>query len=193
MQNQLWQPFDTSEIDGLGAALPKWLSEHMSEGMKWLLVHADDGVIWGRLDADGTIALSSQIVAFQPRFPSLQCELRAETIQQLRIFGTAGELLIWRKDNLFPGRIIKDLETLSDSFWDEQYLLWGQGVIQDTGFTVLEEGRRGPVHAIPIKVPVDARAALTVRHYAAFEASAMANVSMSRLVDLVLYRDKKEK
>ena len=192
MQNQLWQPIDASEIDGLAAALPKWLGGHMSKGMNWLLVHADDGVIWGKMKENGAIALSSQITAFQPRFPSLLCELRAETIQQLRIFGTEGELLIWRKESLFHGRLIKDVDTSSVSFWDEQHLLWGQAVMQETDFTVLEEGKRGPVHAVPIKVPIGRRAALTVRHYTDFESSAMATVSMSRLVDLVLYRDKKE-
>jgi len=191
MRNQFWQPFEKTEHDRFESSLPAWLEEHMSAGMNWLLIHADDGVIWGKANADGSVALSSEISEFQPGFPSLGCSLRALTIQQIRIFGASGELLVWRNGAQINSRIIMDDGT-TPSFWDEQHLLWGQPVKQAKGFTVLQEGQRGPVHAVPIDVPGARRAALTVRHYIGLDALGTAAVSSSRLVKLDLYRDNKE-
>lgn len=193
MLNRLWPALEKMAFDMFEPSLIVWLKEHTSEGMNWLLIHADDGVIWGKRNSDGSIALSSDISEFQPSFKSVGCQLRAETIQQIRIFGLSGELLVWRKEAQMHGRMLTDDATTPNSFWDEQHLLWGQPVKQAKGFTVLQEGQRGPVHAVPIDVPSKQRVALTVRHYINIDASGTASVSMSRLVQLGLYYDHKEK
>ncbi len=78
-----------------------WLGQRMTEGMPWLLVHADDGVIWGKRMEDGQLALSSDVFDSQAQYPAIAVELRGPTIQQARIFGEAGELLVWRTEDGF--------------------------------------------------------------------------------------------
>ena len=67
-----------------------WLKEKVKAAALFLLVHADDGVIWGRFDNKGELHLSGK--AF-PKFVSVK--LRVVMLQQARLFGEAGELLVW--------------------------------------------------------------------------------------------------
>ncbi len=163
-----------------------WLAERMTEGMPWLLVHADDGVIWGKRTEDGKLVLSSDVFDSQAQRPAIAIELRGLTIQQARIFGKAGELLVWRTENGFAGRIIEDGEALPDHAYEEEHLLWG--VVNDSrpepGFTLLVEGEQGQQHAVPLTMTNPERACLVVRHYVSYDDHDQAYVDLSRLVDL---------
>lgn len=81
------RPIDVDE--NFRRAPDAWLTEQAQHhGLHFLLAHADDGVIWGRVDNDG-LHTSHRIAAQSP-------QLRAVTLQQCRLFGPAGELLVWR-------------------------------------------------------------------------------------------------
>jgi len=169
----------------------QWAAEQMGEGMPWLLVHADDGVIWGRRQVNGTLALSGRIFADKTRYPALTVELRAPTVQQLRIFGPEGEIFVWRTDGGFQARSISDGPTAPDGCWEEEHILWGTHEEEKQGFTVLEEGRQGQIHAAPLPVPPGERAVLTVRHYTQSDADGRAYVAGNRLVDVSLQSTRK--
>ncbi len=71
----------------------------------WVLLHADSGVTWGIIDGT-TVRLSCSL--FQ-EWPTPEPD--ASALQQLRIFGAAGELLIWRIEDTprrLAGRILAD-------------------------------------------------------------------------------------
>jgi CRISPR-associated protein (TIGR03984 family) len=162
----------------------EWLAAHMSEGRPWLLAHMDDGVIWGRRDADGALRLSSEVAAITAAYPTTAATLSAATLQQVRLFGPEGELLVWRTDDGFAARETTDGEDEAPDAWNEQHLLWGRRRMEAEGFTVLEEGQQGQVHAAPLKLAEGARAALTVRHYVAQAEDGRAVVVLSRLVNV---------
>jgi CRISPR-associated protein (TIGR03984 family) len=164
-----------------------WLTAKATQGMPWLLVHADDGVIWGRCGADGSLLLSSDVFDVKSRYPSVAVELRTETLQQARIFGKIGEILVWRNGTEFKAREIADGEPTPEDAFEEQHLLWGQGqpAPSQKGFTLLVEGEQGPCHAVPAVVKDRRRPALKVRHYADYDSDGQAFICLSRLVDLV--------
>ncbi|GIK72745.1 MAG: CRISPR-associated protein [Chloroflexota bacterium] len=191
MSTQLWTPI--KDLNGFEQDARHWLATHMSADMPWLLVHADDGVIWGRREPNGSLLLSSDVFAQKKRYPAIAVELRALTLQQCRIFGKGGELLIWREGSQFCGRAVRNDNAAKVDSWDEQHLLWGTRVVEEQqGFSLFEEGQQGPQHAISIAVPRNRRAALTVRHYVEQDEHGQAVVVMSRLVDLGLYQPQKE-
>jgi CRISPR-associated protein (TIGR03984 family) len=191
MSEPLWRPME--DFSGLEEHVRSWLAQHMSEDMPWLLVHADDGVIWGRRQSDGSLLLSSDVFDLKSRYPAIAVELQPETLQQVRIFGPAGELLIWRNEGRFQGRSIIDGDDFQrEDAWQEQHLLWGTSIEQRQGFSLLKEGQQGPQHAIPIAVSGAQRAALTVRHYAQSDQHGQAMVGLSRLVNLGLFATTEE-
>ncbi|MBU2611007.1 MAG: TIGR03984 family CRISPR-associated protein [Chloroflexi bacterium] len=177
-------------VDKTFATDPRaWLAGRMSAEMPWLLAHADDGVIWGQRQEDGTLKLSSDAYNDPQEYPALAVPLRLETLQQARLFGPAGELLLWRVEGGFAARLIADgSQQLENALPDETHLLWGDRVDGSRdGFAILVEGQRGFVHAPPIEgLPPNERAALTVRHYVEYDDQDQAYVTMSRLVDLTL-------
>lgn len=180
MSEPLWKPID--DLSSLEKDVRSWLARRMSEDMPWLLVHADDGVIWGRRQPDGRLLLSSDVFDLKSRYPTIAVELRPETLQQMRIFGKAGELLIWRDEGRFQGRSIMDGDVQWGDAWQEQHLLWGTSIEQREGFSLLREGQQGSQHAIPIGVSGTQRAALSVRHYVQSDEYGQALVGLSRLV-----------
>ena len=165
-----------------------WLAAKTTPEMMWLLVHADDGVIWGRLESDEQLILSSDAFSDKGRYPEIAVDLRVETLQQARIFGPAGELLIWRNGNGFDTRLLADGPNKPEESYEELHLLWGQGTkrIFQQDFTLLEEGQQGPCHAVPLTVEGNRRPALKVRHYVDYDDDGQAFVYLSRLVDLVV-------
>jgi len=187
MNGQPWQEIEVDE--SFRADLRGWLVMRMTVDRGWLLVHADDGVIWGRREPDGSLRLSSDVFDMKSQYPAIAVDLRADTLQQARIFGPAGELLAWRDGAGFRARAIADGEArpataLGDA--DETHLLWGLGkkrVVKD-GFTLLAEGVQGPQHAVPIVIEGRRRPALKVRHYVNYDDEGQAYVELSRLVDL---------
>lgn len=180
MTKQLWKPLEDLESFTQGAKA--WLAQRMSAEMPWVLIHADEGVIWGRWEPTGNVRLSSD--AFQGT--ELAIDLTAANVQQCRIFGKSGELLIWRDRAQFHGRIVEDNDTEMADWWDEQHLLWGHPIEERHDFSLLREGRQGQQHAVPIIVKQTQRAVLTVRHYVQPDRYGQAAVVLSRLVDLVL-------
>jgi len=70
-------------------------------GVEWLLAHCDDGVVWGRRDGDRW-ALSGDA------HPDVSPPLLPATLQELRLFGQAAELLVWRTEAGPRGRRLAD-------------------------------------------------------------------------------------
>jgi CRISPR-associated protein (TIGR03984 family) len=190
MSEPQWKPVE--DFSGLEEDVRSWLTRRMSEDMPWLLVHADDGVIWGRRQPNGSLLLSSDVFDLKSRYPAIAVELRPETLQQVRIFGQAGELLIWRDGVLFHGRSIVDSDAQSEDTWQDQHLLWGAPNEQKDGFTLLREGQQGAQHAVPMEIPGNRRAALVVRHYIRADEHSQAIVYLSRLLSVAQFEKTKE-
>ncbi|MFV9506738.1 MAG: CRISPR-associated protein Csx19 [Oscillochloridaceae bacterium umkhey_bin13] len=165
--------------------LAAWLtSQAQTYGLCWLLAYDDSGVIWGKL-RDGHLHLSSDDDAF-PR-PSLR--LRTVTLQQARLFGSDGELLLWRGPNN-QWRITLRLDGQGDEvdYFDEAYMLWGyrEEAEARNGFRELREGSEGIVHAPPLeRTPSEReRAKLSMRHYLTHDPNGMVRTVASRFVSL---------
>ncbi len=143
-----------------------------------LLLHADDGVIWGRL-AGESLALSSDA------YEAVNVKLRPQTIQQMRLFGDAGELLVWRRRDGFTGRVITmeaDTAVGKDNTYDEAYLLWGEQTADAVnGFTLLRAGARELLHAPPGNGET---AKMKVRHYIQYDEAGQAYIAVSRVLGL---------
>ncbi len=169
------------EITAVSAPeLAEWFAEQATADMALLLAQADDGVIWGQVTG-GKLNLAGDVI------PEVKVLLRPATLQQARLFGPAGELLLWRDNGKFRVRRIADgAETPNNALPLEAYWLWGTQVIRSAGgFKLLEEGAQGLRHAPPIPGLADGqRAALLVRHYLAHDAEGRARISASRLCGL---------
>jgi len=182
---------DTSVLDPHPSDLRAWLEEqaaqHKQLGLRWLLAHCHDGVIWGEL-REGALALSCDL------FTERGLTLRLSTLQQARLFGADGELLLW------PGprgtwqiTLRRDEPGDEAHYFDEQHLLWGTRVLDEKkGFLQLAEGVQGIVHTPPITSPPssakqnEARARLKVRHYLGEDpTTGMLRVVGGRLVELL--------
>lgn len=172
----------------------------------WLLAHCDDGVIWGIVEKD---ALRLPL-AFSIRSDISLPRPRAMTIQQLRIFGGRGELLIWRNEDVqrtvggggsgwLRGRLLLDQPIDSERPHtrpkDERWLLFGDTVESsgtDRAFAVVAERRRRRVQVVPIAEGLldgSFRLALNVKHY--FECDAVSGCvrrAVTRLVSLEVAR-----
>lgn len=161
--------------------LKAWLCEQGEKHLlSYLLAHAEDGVIWGRFDQGNLITAEH---CFH-QFPSL----RLKTLQRCHIFGRSGEVLLWRSHKNWKARFIGNPDC--DCIPEEQ-VLWGtQKVEEKNGFTLVADGSEGLHHAVPLtnisfsdkeKRPLR----LVVHHYVEYdEATGLAHISMSRLVDL---------
>ncbi|GAB4533433.1 MAG: CRISPR-associated protein Csx19 [Anaerolineae bacterium] len=168
------------------AALRAWLARQMSEQMPWLLAHADDGVIWGKRQPDGRLVLSSDVFDDPARYPSVAVKLQAKTLQEARIFGTAGEVRLWRTAEGFEARRLTDEGVGLEALSDEEHLLWHQGnpvaVRQEEGFALLQEGAQGQRHAPPVIPQGGQRPKLVMRHYVDYDPEGQAYIALSRLV-----------
>ena len=167
-------------IDGKPVEDPlDWIEKRMCEhGLPYLLAHADDGVIWGRRNKGNGLVLSGQV------FPELKVELRAKTLQELRLFGPAGEIFLWRTEDGFATRPLLDGSSPSREVIDDLQLLWGRAKDAGSGFTCMEEGERGLRHAPPLDIPNGKRACILVRHYLDHDEEGQTFIAYSRLVDL---------
>jgi CRISPR-associated protein (TIGR03984 family) len=167
--------------------LRAWLTtQAITYKLNCLLVHCDDGVIWGEL-RDNILALSCD----QAAFPKAGLDLRWETLQQARLFGEMGEMLIYPGSQGWQAKIRRDdIGTLVE-YIDDPYLLWGNrqmpGTMLQHGFLQIAEGSQGIIHAPPIhKAPTDReRARLCVRHYLGADEAGMVRIVASRLMKLV--------
>jgi CRISPR-associated protein (TIGR03984 family) len=164
--------------------LQDWLSEKAQvHKLKFLLAHADDGVIWGHFNEVGLTTADQ----FFPHLP----QLRLSTLQQCRIFGQSGEVLLWRSDDKWKYRFIG---APSPNYFDELQMLWGthaEGVAG--GFTLVADGSEGLRHAVPLtNIPFSQDRTnrvrslrLLVRHYIDYDCNGIAHIHLSRLVDVM--------
>ncbi|MEI7644328.1 MAG: CRISPR-associated protein Csx19 [Chloroflexales bacterium] len=163
--------------------LRAWLHARTTAlGLRWLLAHTDSGVIWGEL-RNNELTLSSDA------FPRPGLSLRSETLQQARLFGATGELLLWRgPDEQWHATTRRDGEGDAGEYFDEAYVLWGFKEEQPPrdGFRELREGAEGIIHAPPLQhTPSDKqRAHLTMRHYLQHDASGVIRIVAGRLLGL---------
>jgi CRISPR-associated protein (TIGR03984 family) len=176
------------------AALKTWLLQQASAyELRYLLAHADDGVIWGYF-SEGKLAIAREVF---PQFP----ELRLSTLQQCRIFGVNGEVLLWRTEKGWRSRMISDSSTEAQDLdiIIENQVLWGtQGSQPQGGFTSLSDGQQELHHAVPLtNIQFDDAKKLTrpvrlkVKHYIEYDDDGLARIGLSRLVDL--FADPQEK
>ena len=184
-----------------GKALLDWVNggESVIEeaaGTQWLLAHCDDGVVWGRREREAW-QLSSK------PFPNVSPQPSEENLQQLRLFGKEREVLIWRAENGFQGRILMDVEA-SDVPKDllpmrEDQILVGDRLLDGPcdGFSLVGEAG-GARHAVPIdckegdfkkhekiRERPDWPLRLAVKHYLTQdEETGTVRIAVSRLVEV---------
>ena len=179
-----------------GNELIKWIRGEDSiieeaAGTQWLLAHCDDGVVWGKCD-EGKWQLSSG------PFPDVSPEPGEENLQQLRLFGKEKEVLIWRAENGFQGRVLADAEESKVKKElrpkQEAQILVGDRLLKGPcdGFSLVGEAG-GARHAVPVTCQEndfkkgnrpDWPLRLAVRHYLTQdEDTGTVRIAASRLVD----------
>lgn len=177
-------PLDMPQ-EQLPAQLRAWLNEQSrTYNLRWLLAHTDSGVIWGDVRDDG-LHLSCEA------FKIAGVALDRETLQQGRLFGETGELLLWQGATGWRASLRRDAVegARTTPYLNEMHLLWGtKKNDEQDGFLLLEEGHQGIIHAPPLATAParTCRAALQVRHYLSEETdTGMLRITASRLVGLL--------
>ena len=178
--------------DDINSNIKVWLLDQAkANNLSWLLAHANDGVIWGEVGSDG---LHLSDVLFGPN-------LQTKSLQTARLFGETGELLLWRSDDGWKARLVKDGEGEVKEYYDEGQLLWGTDVeksedgsiLSKDGFILLRHGAEGLCHAPPLrlqnanKLPLQ----LNVRHYLNYDEDGQAYVEFTRLVSICGFDERK--
>jgi CRISPR-associated protein (TIGR03984 family) len=170
----------------------KWIIDGKNEGITgnrlyFLLAHCYDGVCWGRLNSDETWLLSSQV------FEGVGTGISESNLLELRLFGNEQEILIWRSQQGFLGRVLSDKIVGGDNYKpcrpdDESRILLGNIFVKaEKGFTQIMTARRLQ-QAVPIECTAeDFRdqswpLRLELRHYfEQDERTGMVRVAASRL------------
>jgi CRISPR-associated protein (TIGR03984 family) len=180
----------SAEVDSSFAAdMKTWLqtkSSELNSNEIYLLSFHDDGVVWGKIK-NGKLLTSDENL---PNTPSP--EFRAETLQELRLFGETGQLHIWRIDEKqFDARLAIDDATGEYQFLqDEKQVLWGTDFVSDnTDFMIVRDGSQGLKHAFPLvdKSKFDSQKRLLrlkVNHYIEYDVDGCARIAFSRLVNV---------
>lgn len=162
-------------------------------GLVWALAHCDDGVTWGRYDgAARAWRLGNQVA------PDVSPPIRPETLQELRLFGEDGEVLIWRTDAGLRGRVLRDSDSAADRDdgagpappLDESRIVRGSLVLAqcEHGFTHIGDGT-GAEQVLPLSVSDEqlrsAPVRLDVRHYCeADPVTGAVRIAATRLIRL---------
>jgi CRISPR-associated protein (TIGR03984 family) len=183
---------DGCEIERIdGAASRVWLDHVLGRvpaplvlgDPAWILCHCDDGVTWGRLEG-GAWRLGSAV------FPDLCPHPSDVVLQELRAFSAIAEVLLWRTDDGFCGRVLRDSvpKDASCSPHDEERLLLSGRVGEDKdGFTRVGDGA-GAEQALPLRIMEGSSHSwprLRVRHYfARDEETGSVRVVATRLVEV---------
>lgn len=176
-------------INNNGKILVKWLEKHAKEyQFKYLLAHAEDGLMWGKFEND-------ELKTADTVFPEHCPKLRLLTLQQCRIFGESGEILLWKTEQKWNARLVQDNST--QDCLEEAQILWGTKIESEKdGFTLLADGSEGLKHAVPLTdlkcyFPEDQKKGklhrpirLIIKHYINYNETGIARVSLSRLVSL---------
>lgn len=176
---------DAEVITQFSGDLASWLADQAHQrGLDTLLAFADDGVIWGKLE-QGQWILSGKV------FPAVEVALRSETLREVHLFSQKGELLMWRSTSGFSYRFIggKEEPHGEENVIEGVFRLWGIGKSVNNGFTLMEEGQQGFLHAPPVANALECKAQLRVRHYIAYDDDGQASVMYSRLVALEVIKE----
>jgi len=139
-------------------------------GLTFVLAHCDDGVTWCKWDA-----AENRWRTGNEANPKISPPVRMERLQELRLFGEAGEVLIWRTEEGFRGRGLwdrpeNDLPEPLRPDDTETRILRGDMVREkyESGFTHVAD-RTGAEQVIPLEVSEKdlqkRRVRLQVRHY----------------------------
>lgn len=187
----IYRTFDVTEIKIETDDLTAWLMSQ-SAADTLVLAHALDGVIWGAVTPEWIV--TSHDVA-----PNVSPPLRAETLQQLRLFNAVFEVRLTRFDDGFAAVKITDVEDVNRAAFDVQHLMWGTYAHElDHGFMLLEDGAQGLMHVLPPFAGDDRlsgflgsrsdgllnRACLNMRHYFVENDMGVNTIGMSRLTGL---------
>lgn len=166
-----------------------WLTQQAAKyNLRWLLAHSDDGVTWGEVRSPGGVP---QLQTGHEFFAKFSPELNEQTLQQARLFGPLGELLLWRDGGAWRSRVI--INDQDADFEDEDHLLWGDRCDdQQGGFLLMREGEEGLRHTPPapaegLRTSQELYLTLRVRHYVDYDQDGVAFWAMSRLVQLGLF------
>lgn len=165
-------------------AFQAWLQKQKnSHNLTYLLAHADDGIIWGHFK-QGALRTSHEVLQQSPK-------LSLHTLQQCRIFGEAGELLLWKTRKGWQYRFVGNPELETEPIEEKQFLWGTHGIEHETaGFTVLRDGVQGLRHAVPLigikrnGEKLTSPVQLVVRHYVTYDDDGLAQIQLSRLVNL---------
>ncbi|UZQ53325.1 CRISPR-associated protein Csx19 [Trichothermofontia sichuanensis B231] len=170
------------KTDTVSANLKDWLeAQAQQHQLTYLLAHADDGVIWGHFH-QGHLCTSNSVLRESP-------PLHIETLQQCRIFGQEGEILLWKADGSWKAGLVTNAD--AERIQEKQLLLGTHGnIYASEGFTVLWDGAQGLKHAVPftqIKFQENQKLAqplrLLVHHYIDYDQDGLARITLSRLVN----------
>ncbi|RCK78250.1 MAG: hypothetical protein OZSIB_1627 [Candidatus Ozemobacter sibiricus] len=143
------------------AEVVRWLAGRAASpveaaGLGWALARLDDGIAWGRRENDGGGPWVFGHMAYPEQVPSL-CP---EKLQEVRVFGEGGEILLWRQEDRWRGRRLTDArENASAEPWrpaDERWLLRADRVLAEArqGFTLVGDGT-GARQAVPLAIGAD--------------------------------------
>lgn len=178
---------------------PQTAAPDETTGLAWALAHCDDGVTWGRYDEDEhTWYFGNQAYPVPNQSPAPQ--IRRDRLQELRIFGDLGEVLIWKTTDGFRGRFLHELDPPADREdtndplrpSDEERILLGNRIIAVCafGFTHVCDGA-GKEQVVPLSVTNEVlqtrQMCLSVRHYYEMDTGTGAvRIAVTRLVNLKL-------
>jgi len=191
----------TDSVQEFMPDLQTWLAGQAAERkLTWLLAHADDGVIWGRYDPGNQTQPARLVLSGdQDLFPLVSPPLRLETLQQCRLFGETGELIIWRDDqNWHMSWQAEDLQRLR---LEEKQILWGTEVAEEHphDFSLLTERVQNGLKHTPPLIITSAQAEagqvrLLVYHYInQDQQTGEARIENSRLVKVYIEPDAQER
>ena len=153
----------------------------------FFLAHAVDGVIWG-VETESELRISINFDHFHDLWDN-------NMIQEERLFNKNHEVYLWRSENSYMVRIIRDIDKNTTDTIDEQHILWGVSAkkANDLLFTQLEDGAQGLNHIVPMDATwVDnkkRRLCLNVRHYFGEDDNGVNYIAYSRLMGLEEYQD----
>lgn len=155
--------------------------------LDWALAHCDDGVTWGRYDTGEQLwRLGNQVA------PEISPPIRRDSLQELRLFSEAGEVLIWRTDAGLRGRVLREGDTSDPLPLVDPRILRGDHVIApcDHDFTHVGD-RAGAEQVLPLAVTTEqlrtGQVCLAVRHYYESDAKTGAvRLAATRLVAIKL-------
>ncbi len=157
----------------------------------WALAHCDDGVTWGRWDSR---ANRWQLgCAFDAE---LSPSIILDRLQELRLFGPGGEVLLWRCEAGLQGRLLRDAPAAGSADpensplrpWDQERIVRGNGVKQSYGNFTHVADRGGAEQLLPLAVTKEqltgGKLRLVVRHYFQQDETGAVRIAASRLVEL---------